>query len=95
MFASRIHSIFGLTRRDDGRELMMGTSVLRNHRVNDEPFLPDGWFGVPSNDATGLTMPVENNPAFLDEFKSDFDVSRRHESGLTVVVPWLSAGFPT
>src|SRR5690606_12803163 len=47
MFASRTRTMYGLTRRDgaDGpEELLMGTSVLRNHRVNSVPYLPDGWF---------------------------------------------------
>src|SRR5206468_4302180 len=42
-FASRIRSVFGLTRRGDGRQLLMGTSVLRNHWLDQKPYLPDGW----------------------------------------------------
>src|SRR5439155_24330506 len=49
MFASRVRSIFGLTRRKNGagsEELLMGTTVLRNHWFGQKPYLPDGWFGV-------------------------------------------------
>jgi hypothetical protein len=70
--------------------MLMGTSVLRNHWLNDKPYLPDGWFGIPSKERDGLTMPVESDANFLAEFKSNFDVSRNDESGLSVVVPWLS-----
>lgn len=91
MFASRIHSVFGLTRRsDDARQLLMGTSVLRNHRVDDVPYLPDGWFGLPGGAQEELTLPIEKDAAFLAQFKKDFGVSRGDgESGLSVVVPWL------
>ena len=75
MFASRIHSIFGLTRRDDGKRLLMGTSVLPNHRVEQKPYLPDGWFGVPSCEAPGLTLPTADT-AFLAQFINDFGLSR-------------------
>ncbi|MGB7157701.1 MAG: hypothetical protein WBD40_06520 [Tepidisphaeraceae bacterium] len=92
-FASRIRSVFGLTRRNDGRQLLMGTSVLRNHWLDQKPYLPDGWFGIRSGDGKNhLTLPVENDPGFLSQFKQDFGVSRDDEqNGLSVIVPWLSA----
>lgn len=90
MFASRVRSIFGLTRRDDGRELLMGTAVLRNHRFQQKPYLPDGWFGVPSETDTRLILPVEGTSSLISAFKSDFGISRKTESGLSVIVPWLS-----
>jgi hypothetical protein len=92
MFASRARSMFGLTRRsgstDESEELLMGTSVLRNHRLNDVPFLPDGWFGVPDEKVKGLTLPIQD-PAFIGAFKDAFGVSRASENGLSVIVPWL------
>lgn len=91
MFASRVRSIFGLTRRangGEGDELLMGTSVLRNHRLADKPYLPDAWFGVEAEPKRGLILPIRDD-RFLQQFKSDFQVSRKNESGLSVVVPWL------
>jgi hypothetical protein len=90
MFASRIRSIFGLTRRGDGDELLMGTSVLRNHWLNQKPFLPDGWFGIRSAEDPRLTLPVQSDSGFLAEFKTDFGISRGDQNGLSVVVPWLN-----
>jgi hypothetical protein len=90
MFASRTRSIFGLTRRGSGEELLMGTAVLRNHWLDQKPYLPDGWFGIRSTEVPGLTLPVQNNPGFLAEFKTDFGMSRGDQNGLSVVIPWLS-----
>lgn len=89
LFASKIRTVFGLTRRTGNEELLMGTSVLRNHKVGAVPFLPDAWFGVPSASVEGLTLPIAEND-FLTLFKTDFSVSRNTQDGLSVVVPWLT-----
>ena len=94
MFASRVRSIFGLTRRSNGgrsEELLMGTSVLRNHWFQQKPYLPDGWFGVRDEEDPRLTLPVSGDEEFVSKFKSDFRLSRNEENGLSVIVPWLSA----
>jgi hypothetical protein len=92
MFASRARSMFGLTRRDGSggasEELLMGTAVLRNHRLNDVPFLPDGWCGIPDSKTKGLTLPTQDLD-FINEFKAAFGISRATENGLSVIVPWL------
>lgn len=92
MFASRTRTMYGLTLRDgtDGpEELLMGTSVLRNHRVDTVPYLPDGWFGVGDPTVRGLTLPITDE-AFIARFKRDFMVTRDGRNGLSVVVPWLA-----
>jgi hypothetical protein len=94
MFASRVRSIFGLTRRSYGgenEELLMGTSVLRNHWFQQKPYLPDGWFGVRDEEDSRLTLPVKCDEDFVSKFKADFRLSRKDENGLSVIVPWLSA----
>lgn len=93
MFASRVRSIFGFTRRNgsiEPEELLMGTSVLRNHWLNQKPYLPDGWFGALDQEDPRLTLPVQDDAPFLDEFKTDFSISRHGNNGLSVIVPWLS-----
>ena len=94
MFASRVHAIFGLTRRDGNRsteELLMGTAVLRNHWYGEKPFLPDGWFGLRDANDPRLTLPLAgDNAAFIEQFKQDFGLARQGEKGLSVIVPWLS-----
>lgn len=92
MFASRTRTMYGLTRRDGPEgpeELLMGTSVLRNHRVNSVPYLPDGWFGVEDPAVRGLILPVTDS-SFIERFKRDFMVTRGERNGLSVVVPWLA-----
>lgn len=92
MFASRVRAMFGLTIRevDSGaEELLMGTAVLRNHRLASIPYLPDGWFGVPDPVQKGLTLPVRDAEA-IARFKRDFGLTRKGEAGLSVVVPWLT-----
>ena len=92
MFASRTRSMFGLTVRlgDSGgaEQYLMGTTVLRNHRVGKEPYLPDGWFGQESAVEQGLTLPVEDT-TYLASFKKDFGLMRECSPGLSIVVPWL------
>lgn len=87
--ASRTRTVFGLTQREDGRQLLMGTTVLRNHWVNQKPYLPDGWFGIHSAEVDGLILPVEEDTPFIEDFKSDFGVTRADENGLSIMVPWL------
>lgn len=98
MFASRVRSMFALTRRNEGErssELLMGTSILRNHRVGNKPFLPDGLFGVPDEQQAGLSLPIRGQDGFITQFKRDFKISRHEETGLSVVVPWLDPEITT
>lgn len=87
MAASRVRTIFGLTIAD-GRELLMGTTVLRHHHIGTSQYMPDGWYGTPDPAQPDNILPLENAPA-IAAFKQDFHVSRNTESGLTIVVPWL------
>lgn len=91
MFASRVRAMFGLTRRVErgtAGTLLMGTSVLRNHRLHGTPFLPDGLFGVRDALQDQLVLPV-GDPATIAAFTRDFQLERREETGLSIVVPWL------
>ena len=86
--ASRVNTLFALTiRHNDSRRLLMGRSVLRSHRLEDEVHQGDGYFGVPSTINMGLISPIEDS-SFIDDFIQSFRLERREESGLSVVVPW-------
>ena len=86
--ASRVNTLFGLTiRHNDPRRLLMGRSVLRSHRLEDEDHHGDGYFGIPSALNEGLILPIEDGN-FIDDFIRSFRLERREESGLSVVVPW-------
>lgn len=93
MFASRVRCIIALTRRRNPahgkRELIMGTTVLRNHRVRGTPYLPDGWFGERDHADPRLVLPIDGETGFGKRFREDFKLSRENEQGLSVVVPWL------
>jgi len=85
--ASRIRTIFGLTRRfDDGRSLLLGQSVLKTHVLGGERIYPYGFFARYER-RNGLPLPIED-PILLDRFADDFGVHRA-EPGLSIVVPYV------
>ena len=86
--SSRINTMFVLTRRADGRNLLMGRSVLKHHRVGEISHVPDGYYhrGEKDNDRP---MPIENDE-IIDNFRRSFGVTRRDEPGLSVVVPFVA-----
>lgn len=87
--ASRLHSFFGLTvRNDDARKLLMGQSVLSIHHVDGEKRYPYGWFGEPDGEgADQFILPVEDLDT-LSKFSELFELTRTTESGLSVVIPY-------
>lgn len=84
--ASRIRTIFGLTRRaDDARSLLLGQSVLKTHIVNGVRRYPYGFFAHYLK-KDGLPLPIED-PLLLERFFDDFRLGRT-EPGLSVIVPY-------
>jgi hypothetical protein len=84
--ASRIRTVFGLTRRaDDNRTLLLGQSVLKTHVLDGERVYPYGFFAR-FEKKSGLPLPIED-PILLDRFADDFGVNRI-EPGLSMVVPY-------
>ncbi|MEA2489105.1 MAG: hypothetical protein QOH21_897 [Acidobacteriota bacterium] len=84
--ASRVRTIFGITRRfDDGRSLLLGQSVLKTHVLDGQRIYPYGFFAR-FEKRNGLPLPIED-PILLDRFVDDFGVSRL-EPGLSIVVPY-------
>ncbi|HMG76108.1 MAG TPA: hypothetical protein VK582_21580 [Pyrinomonadaceae bacterium] len=84
--SSRISAYFGLTvRDDDGKQLLMGQSVLKSHAIGPNYFSPDGYFGLRRED--GLTLPSEDS-SLIEEFCRDFRLTRSDQSGLSIVVPF-------
>lgn len=87
MMASKIDTYFALTKRagESPREALMGVSILKNHSIGDKRFEPDGWFGRHRED--GFHLPI-TDPAFIGQFSAAWNISRRSEPGLSVVVPY-------
>ena len=84
--ASRLRTIFGITRRfDDGRSLLLGQSVLKTHVLGNHRVYPYGFFAR-FEKRNGLPLPIED-PILLDRFADDFGVTRV-EPGLSIVVPY-------
>jgi len=85
--SSRLNTMFGFTvRHDDHKSCLMGTSVLKGHRLEENDYKPDGWFGLQRDD--GMVMPLED-VATLGRFRKCFSLERGSEPGLSIVVPWL------
>ena len=87
--ASRVGCMLGLTvRESDQRQLLMGQAVLRIHEQDGIEYVPEGyWCG--EKDRTGLPIPIEDAHQ-LQTFRTQWKLSRRDESGLSVVVPYVA-----
>lgn len=86
--ASRISTCFGLTvRADDGKKYLMGHIILKSHYLKNKPFAPDGYLGKPV--ARGSFVLPVSDPRVLDQFCTDFYVSRDSQPGLSIVVPFI------
>lgn len=86
--SSRLHSIFGLSIRDDNpSKVLMGSAVVRNHSVKGEDYQPDAWFGCWDSEDS-LVLPVVD-PDYIRRFASAFQLERTSQSGLSIVVPWV------
>ncbi len=84
--ASRIRTIFGITRRvDDDRSLLLGQSVLKTHVLDGQRIYPYGFFAR-FEKRNALPLPIED-PMLLERFVDDFFVTRS-EPGLSIVVPY-------
>jgi len=83
---SRVNSFFGLTvRADDGQTLLMGQSVLKIHRIDAKRFCPYGFFANTGDD--DFQQPLDDI-GLLNAFRSDFNLERVAEPGLSVVIPF-------
>jgi hypothetical protein len=88
--ASRINTFFGLTHRlDDGRELLMGQSVLRIHKAGGLRYAPYGYFGLFDGH---LALPIEDC-GFIESFSNHFGLDRKGKPGLSIVIPYPDKGI--
>lgn len=87
--ASRVGCMLGLTvRQSDGKKLLMGQSVLRIHKHDGTEFAPEGFWCSGSNDAN-TPLPIDNEAA-IEQFASEWNLARKSEPGLSVVVPYVA-----
>ncbi|MGA2254428.1 MAG: hypothetical protein ABSG53_07195, partial [Thermoguttaceae bacterium] len=86
--SSQIDAFFGLTvREDDHQCLLMGQAITKIHRINGVEFVPEGYF----HDRTkggDLQLPFTGPNPMIEQFKTDFRITRKDEPGLSIVVPY-------
>ncbi|MEA2165448.1 MAG: hypothetical protein QOK37_3575 [Thermoanaerobaculia bacterium] len=84
--SSRIHTMFGLTRRaDDHRLLLLGQSVVKTHVIDGKRFAPYGFFADTGRD--DFPHAVEDAGA-TSRFIKDFGLER-DDAGLSIVIPFF------
>ena len=84
--SSRLRAIFVLTTRsEDSKTYLSGQSILKYHKVGDQVYSPDGWFGEIGEKELGL--PIDDSQ-IINKFSEVFSLSRKNETGLSLVVPW-------
>lgn len=80
--SSRIHAMFGVTRRaDDRRLLLLGQTVLKTHVLEAKRFSPYGFFA--NVGADDFPHAFEDATEFIDDFGLE-----REEPGLSIVIPF-------
>ena len=92
LMSSQVKSLFALTSRDsDGKSYLAGISTLKCHKLDNQDFQPDGWFGVFGVNPDDLPLPIEetNNNDLFERFKTTFHLTRSSEVGTSMVIPML------
>jgi hypothetical protein len=90
LLASRARTIFAYTNRVGDlpdRPLLVGKSLLKFRRVDEELYEPAGYFVEAWPDG-GPRKPVADLD-LLARFRRDFTLARSQETGLSVVIPYL------
>lgn len=87
--SSAAKAFFALTIRNGGQfrkgPLLVGRAVIKGHKIGDLSYEPDGWFAVRGEE---VYEPFDATDV-INEFKSDWRISRTAQSGLSVVVPYI------
>jgi hypothetical protein len=74
-------------RDDDKKRLLMGRSILKSRWLSSLYYSPDGYLGV--NDSKDKPTPPVDDDGIMDEFCKDFDLQRKDQPGLSIVVPYI------
>ena len=87
--SSKVKAFFALTVRGEGGlngdSLLMGQAVLKNHSTLGSSYEPDGWFAI---DGENVYEPTKQSQT-ITEFSEHWELKRRSEPGLSVVVPYI------
>ncbi len=90
--ASKLNAFFALTCRNDENTLFMGQAVIKQHTIDGVKYDPYGFFSQKKDDDNGLQIPFNNkeDQKIIEDFRSDFNIQRNGESGLSIAIPFLS-----
>ena len=84
--SSQISAFFGYTVRSDDRlHLLLGQACLKTHSYDGSTCLPYAFYQ--SSGPRQFELPFDD-PERLAKFRSDFQLARKDESGLSLVVPF-------
>lgn len=87
--SSNLKAYFGYSIREDApTKVLMGTASLQTHSVKGQDFLQDAWYGVLGSEDRP-PMPIADD-GLISSFSDDFELSRKHEAGLSIVIPFVS-----
>lgn len=90
---SRVRTVFGFTVREAGSPeyALMGKTILKSHAVGDSlnQEYQDGYYGIRENGGDGVLPLSEADKDAVSLFKETFELQRKDEPGLSVVVPWI------
>jgi len=90
IMSSQFRTMFGLTIREHedpaSRGLLFGQAAVKYHTLGETIYSKHGYFGLePEGD--DVILPYRESEA-LRQFAEDWCLDRRHETGLSVVIPF-------
>lgn len=92
---SGIFTVFGLTiRSEDRKRFLFGKTILKMHRVPEDQnkYYQDGYFGIHDQVERGFMLPTDLEED-IDEFSKVFELARKGETGLSLIVPYYDSGI--
>ena len=87
--ASGASAFFALTTTDKDT-LLMGQSVLSEHYFDGTKFAPHGYWSIREDDRFAIPLCLSNpeQKSIVEDFISDFRLTERDKTGLSVVIPF-------
>ena len=93
--AAHISACIAVTRRSgDDDTLLMGMAVLNKHTIDGQRYPPDGYFAELGENELQLPLHSSNpeHAPFIRQCIADFDLRFRHNSGLSIIIPFPRVG---
>jgi len=88
--SSSINSYHVLSKSiENDDEFLFGISTLDYHKINNNYYEPDGFWGEESTNKKNYNMPCKEK-TIIDNFRNIFKIKRKkNESGTSIVVPYV------